>query len=182
MELGDNLIDDFKDFMRFRQEYLKSKHHSVLNEQHKTPDSTNEAQHLPSTESPVPPKQSESGFQIIPLPQDLQANLVKCVKDEGMKVMTPETIFIQQTLRELALLRGVISQNSEMLKLVLSAFGSHTNQSFNRSPLLPVAQQDDNAFRPIEVKQEEESVPDSRRGTKRKRNARNRRSAENGES
>lgn len=177
MELGNDFMDEFREFMRVRQEYLKQKHHSVAATQ--IPDKTIEPQQQAPVDPPVPAKQQ--GFQVLPLPPDLQMNLVKCVHDEGMKVMTPETVFIQQILREMVELKAKFVQLSDTVVSLLAVNNSINHQS-SRSNLLPVAHQDEHAFRPIEVKQETpDPVPDRRGAIKRKRHARNRRSTEDGE-
>lgn len=171
MELGDDFMDDFKNFMRYRQEYLKTKHSGVVAATNEAQPTTPSATNVPSVQ-PEPP----SGFQVLPLPQDLQLNLVKCVKDEGMKVMTPETVFIQQVLREVTKLKAEVNGLTQLLTSIFQV------QQSSRSSLLPVAQQDDNAFRPIEVKEPEDTVPSSSRRVKKKRDARNRRSTPDSES
>jgi len=177
MELGNDFMDEFREFMRVRQEYLKQKHHSVAATQ--IPDKTIEPQQQAPVDPPVPAKQQ--GFQVLPLPPDLQMNLVKCVHDEGMKVMTPETIFIQQVLREMVELKAKFVQLSDTVVSLLTMSNSINHQA-SRSNLLPVAHQDDHAFRPIEVKQDaQEPVPDRRGTVKKKRYARNRRTAEDSE-
>jgi hypothetical protein len=175
MALEQGMMDDFREFMKLRQEYLKQKHHSV------TPDSfpaeTIEPQHSdPQPQVPASQPQSPgSGFHVIPLPQDLQLNLAKCVKEEGMKVLTPETVFIQHAIRELTALKMMVESLNKL-------FSGLTHDNSTRSPLLPVAHQDEHAFRPIEVQEEtgnEVPVPNRRIRTAKKRDAGNRRPTKN---
>lgn len=177
MALDQGMMDDLKEFMRIRQEYLKQKHASVTADSSGTPAPTNEPQqfsHPPQPEVPPSNQSQGSGFHVVALPQDLQLNLAKCVKEDAMKVLTPETVFIQHAIREIVQVRT-------MLDKLMSIFNG-VNNSSTRSPLLPVAHQDDHAFRPIEVQEEtieEQPVQKRRRATPKKRDANNRRSTKN---
>ena len=175
MALEQGMMDDFREFMRLRQDYLKQRNSSVVSLDN--PEQTIEPQPSdPQPEVPASQQQSPgSGFHVIPLPQDLQINLAKCVKEEGMKVLTPETVFIQHAIRELTTIKVMLDSFTKL-------FSGLKQDNSTRSSLLPVAHQDEHAFRPIEVQEEAPSkvpVPNRRGRTTKKRDAGNRRSTKN---